>query len=118
MLNLTEEQSTRFFPLLKAFDKREAALKGEKRSLARELGRRAEDEGSGEEDLREAIARYRDKEKELFDSRNRFCEDAAAVLTTRQQARLLAFDEEFQERLRGIIQDIRHRRGGPHMPME
>ena len=117
-LDLSEEQSTSFFPLLKASDKREDALKAERASLARELGRLAADEKSSEKDLSDAMARYRDKDKELLDNHSRFYEEAAGVLTVRQRAQLLVFDEQFQECLRGMLQDIRHRRRGPLMPSE
>lgn len=117
-LNLSEEQSTSFFPLLKAFDRRKDTLKAERAGLARELGRLAADEKTSERDLLDAMARYRSKDKELLENHNRFYEEAAGVLTVRQQAQLLVFDEQFQESLRGIIQDIRHERRGPHMPAE
>lgn len=115
-LDLTEEQSTSFFPLLKAFDKRQDALKEQKKRLVRELDRIAESETSTEEALRKAIEDYRKVEAELFTNHKQFYDDAGHILTLKQQAKLLVFEEHFQEHLRGIIQDIRHQRRDQRMP--
>ena len=115
-LDLTEEQSTSFFPLLKAFDKRQDALKEQKKRLVRELDRIAESETSTEEALHKAIKDYRKVEAELFANHKQFYDDAGHILTLKQQAKLLVFEEHFKERLRGIIQDIRHQRRDQRMP--
>ena len=118
-LDLTEEQSEEFFPLLKGFDRRQEELKERKADLALKLGRIAASESSTEKELGEAIEAYRETDAKLREECDRFYDEVADVLTLRQQARLLVFEERFRERLIGILRDIRHGRGGmhePHMP--
>ena len=115
-LDLTEEQSEEFFPLLKAFDRRQEELKERKADLALKLGRIASSESSTEKELREAIQAYRKTDAKLREDCGRFYDEVADVLTLRQQARLLVFEERFRERLIGILRDIRHGRGGMHGP--
>lgn len=114
-LNLTEEQSARFFPLMNKFDDRRKELELGKRQIVGELIEILKSEKPSEKKLGQKLADLRKAEQELWESRQSFVDEAAKVLSIKQQAKLLLFEERFQRQLGAIVRDIKDRRGDVQM---
>lgn len=116
-LNLTEEQSAKFFPIMNKFDDRREELELRKRQIIDELIDVLKSEKPSEKKLQQKLADLRKTEQELWESRQSFVDKAAKVLSVKQQAKLLLFEEKFQRQLGAIIRDIKDRRGDVQMKL-
>jgi len=66
------------------------------------------EEGSSKDgELKEQIGRIRALDRELLDLNRGFHQDMTQVLSVRQQARLLLFEERFRRDLREVIREFR-----------
>lgn len=109
-LDLTEEQSTKFFPIMNRFDDKEREINQKRRRIMVELREVLSRDNASEKEIKEKIAALRNGEQERHSNRDKFYEDVAKVLSVSQQARLLLFEERFQREVREIIRDFRERR--------
>jgi len=113
-LDLTDEQSARFFPIMKEFDRRQEELNHGRRRIINELVDVLREEKPSEKKLQEKIAAIRKNGAQLRKNREDFFDKAAKILSLKQQAQLILFQERFERNLKDIIRDIRgHMSMGP-----
>ena len=118
-LKLTEEQAVKFFPLLTKSDTRREGLETQKRQAIRELHDLLEDKKPSSKKIQRLVARLRKTAQEFQGAKQDFLDQAAAVLSAEQQARLILFEQRFRHQLKEVIREMRHKRlplRGPEFP--
>lgn len=108
-LELSTEQSTKFFPLFNDFQRKREKLEGERGEMMRQLGELVESESGSEPKIKKMMSDLAKNRRKMFDLPEEFRREAGEVLTTRQQAKLVLFEEWFREELRRMVDDIRKR---------
>lgn len=108
-LNLTTEQAVKFFPRLNELRKNEENFQNQKMETVRvlqDLVRKKADD----EELNKVLQRYTDARREKWVKDSLVYEEIKHLLTPRQQANLLIFQEEFEREIREMIRRVRERR--------
>ena len=103
-LELTEEQSMRFFPVLSASDRAKEEFKSERDRL---LNRIAELVRAGDADEKELSAILDTLEQirlHQFEAETAFLAEIDKILTVKQKAKLALFEKAFREEVRGLIE--------------
>ena len=109
-LDLTSEQSDKFLPILKDFQKARRNFEDQRRDLLKKL-ETAVQSTPDEKKLKEILADL-EKNREQFQMElDRYMDRAKAVLNVEQQAKLALFEDQFERRMRETIEQIR---GGGH----
>ncbi len=116
ILELTEEQSIRFFPRYKEYEESLIKLEEEQNLVLDEMELRAANTTDTTE-LKKVIERYKEIEKEKLKLRTGLAEKFADLLSQTQIARLIIFEYRFPQRMRELIEEYHgEMRGkpGPH----
>ncbi len=108
-LDLTSEQSMQFLPLLKEFQDAKRKFRDSRRELFRELESALQAEKTDEKKLGENLMMLEDARKIFQGDMDRFYVESKEILTVKQQAKLLLFEERFEKRLKESIEHMRGR---------
>jgi Spy/CpxP family protein refolding chaperone len=108
-LELSTEQSTKFFPLFNDFQRKREKLEGERGEMMRQLGELVDSESVSESKIKKLMSDLAKNQQKMFELPQEFRREAGEVLTTRQQAKLVLFEEWFREEIRRMVDDIRKR---------
>jgi Spy/CpxP family protein refolding chaperone len=114
-LNLTEEEKTKVFPLLRQYEEQKRALRQENRQLVRELEDKIKANAS-EKELKRTIRDLEENEHKLLEVQEEGFHELAKILPVEKQARYIVFQEEFRREIHRLIQRARHREAGPQTP--
>lgn len=119
-LELSTEQSTKFFPIFNDFQKKREKLEEERGEMMRRLAEFVESEGKHEAEIRRLMSGLVKDRQKMVDLVDEFRREAGRVLSLKQQAKLVLFEEHFKKEIRGMIEDIRMRKrfrqGPPEVP--
>ncbi len=107
-LDLTEEQSARFFPRYREVEERIAAINEEMEELLHDLAEASAQKTDHKID--EMIRKYGELAKKHVEIRAEFINDVSDILSPQQRAALIVFERRFQDRLRNLIHEAG---GGP-----
>lgn len=110
-VGLTSEQSEKFFPVYNKFEKDIREFDQKKFDILKKLKELSDSPEGSESEIDKNIKKLNSLDVEKIGAKKRFVEDISNVLSVKQVAKLLIFEEGFKRRLREIIQDIRHERG-------
>ncbi len=108
-LNLTEDQSVRFFARLNEFDKqRRDRMRAKHEALDRieQMVKAKADEKEIENALPPVII----LEEQMASEKSRFIANLSDILTVTQRAKLLTFERAFENELRQAVRETRKRR--------
>ncbi len=111
-LDLDAETAARLSVLFSEHQEKIRELHREIDQLTDELELAIEQEAS-DEGLLMLQSQIDENRNSLHSSRMEFYRDAGSVLTTRQVAKLIVFERNFQRDIREIMQDVQQRRGRP-----
>jgi Spy/CpxP family protein refolding chaperone len=106
-LNLTQEQSMRFFPLFNQFQRESRRLDQERNRLLDRLKDVLGEERPKEKEMSDLIKRLKENRTKKEEGQRDFWLQASRILTIRQRAELLIFQRDFEKRIREIIKGIR-----------
>ncbi|TET24923.1 MAG: hypothetical protein E3J78_00340 [Candidatus Cloacimonadota bacterium] len=105
-LDLDEEQTIAFFPKLKKIEKHKRESFKERRKLLGKLHKQLEQEKS-DNSIKRTIDEVLKFDKDAKEKEEQLQEELLLVLTIKQQAKLLIFQERFEEEIRKIIRELR-----------
>ena len=110
-LNLSQEQSMRFFPLFNQWESKQRQLGRERDRLLEELKVVLKREKPKEKEIRDLLIKLEENQTKREKGQKDFWGQASEILTIRQRAEYLIFQRDFEKRIREIVKDIReHRR--------
>ena len=110
-LNLSQEQSMRFFPLFNQWESKQRQLGRERDRLLEKLKAVLKREKPKEKEIRELLIKLEENQTDREKGQKDFWVQASEILTIRQRAEYLIFQRDFERRIREIVKDIRdHRR--------
>lgn len=108
-LNLSQEQSMRFFPLFNQWERERHQLDLERNRLLDELKLVLKRERPKEKEIRTLLERLEENRVRRGEGQKDFWLQASKILTLRQRAEYLIFQRDFERRIREIIKGIRER---------
>ena len=111
-VGLTSDQSEKFFPVYNKFENDLREFDQKKFGILKELKELSDSPDDSDNEINKNIKKLNSLENKKIKAHETFIEDISDVLSVKQVAKLLIFEERFKRRLREIIQDIRHERGG------
>ncbi|MGB5873406.1 MAG: hypothetical protein WBG01_13720 [Bacteroidota bacterium] len=109
MLDLTEEQSIRFFARLNEHEKQKKELMKKKGDALDKIDRLIRIEAADEE-FGEVFAEISSVNGNLVQMQNGFFEGLQDILTTEQRGKLLLFERHFDRQLRNAVRELHNRR--------
>ncbi len=109
MLDLTEEQSIRFFARLNEHEKQKKELMKKKGDALDKIDRLIRIEAADEE-FGEVFAEISSVNGNLVQLQNNFFEGLQEILTTEQRGKLLLFERHFDRQLRNAVRELHRRR--------
>jgi len=107
VLDLSEEQMPVFYSRLKEVDKLEAEILEDQREVVKRLADILDDEEIDEQKLQKALDEHRALRLKRIEEVGRMRDEAEMMLSARQRARYVVFDQEFRTDIRNIIQKAR-----------
>jgi Spy/CpxP family protein refolding chaperone len=108
-LDLTSEQSTQFLPVLKDFQDAKRQFADERDRLFREIEAILDSEEIDQKALQENLADLDQTRSTFQRETEQFLAKSREILSLKQQARLLLFEERFERRLKESIQEMRRK---------
>ncbi len=113
ILDLDEEQMIKFFPRLKKIEKQRRSSFKKRRKLLGELKELLGEEKSDKKILN-VIKKIIEFDKKKRKEEENLRKEVMLVLSVKQQAKFLLFEERFEEEIRKIIKGLRKEKGmGP-----
>ena len=109
MLDLTEEQSVRFFARLHEFEKETETLQKEKEAELDKIERLVRNRADSAE-FAGAFPQILAMNQALVDHDRKFFDGLPEVLTVEQRGKYLLFDRQFERELRESLNEIQRRR--------
>ncbi|MDP8207444.1 MAG: Spy/CpxP family protein refolding chaperone [Candidatus Electryonea clarkiae] len=104
-LELTEEQSARFFPRFREFEKE---IKGIEDKIHENIEALREVVKAGNDDkIDELIARHEKLTQSMHDKNKELINNSTDILSKNQQAKLVIFQHRFPKRMREIINEMK-----------
>jgi Spy/CpxP family protein refolding chaperone len=112
-VDLTEEQSTKFVPLFQRYRKDFKELLDQRRELVDHLADLV-DSNASDADLNTAIRNLLDLKKKMEQQQADFINECRGILTPKQLARLVIFQERFEREILQSLREFRqgHQQGG------
>jgi len=107
-VDLTEEQSAKFIPLFQSFRKDFKESLDQRRELVDKLADLV-DSNASDAELNSGIQKLSDLKNKMEKQQKDFLTECRGILTTKQLARLVIFQERFE---REILQSLREFRQG------
>lgn len=117
-VGLTSEQSKEFFPIYSKFQKDHEKIEDKRRSIIDSLDELSAKDQVSESDIKKTLDDLTATESEFATLRTRFIKDISGVLTVKQVAKLVVFEDRFRQRLQDNIRAIRGGMGGPRKDIE
>jgi len=117
-LELSTEQSTKFFPIFNDFQSKREKFEEEQGEMMRRLGELVESEEEHESEIKRLMSGLVKNRERMVSRQDEFRREAGKVLSLKQQAKLIIFEERFRREMHRMIEDIKMRRfrQGPHPP--
>jgi hypothetical protein len=109
VLDLSQEQSDRFLPVLRQMQKGKAQLRQQRRELLNHL-ERVLSEGEGPGEIDQTIKELRELGRQETAVREEFFGQAEDILTIQQLGKLVLFQDKFERHMREIIRELREDR--------
>jgi hypothetical protein len=110
-VGLTTEQSERFFPIYNRHQDDHRKLEEEKFSLLRSLDSLSEKSDVPDSQIKKTIDQLTEIDGRMIALRKSFLNEISGVLSIKQVAKLLVFEEQFRRRLQNHIDEIRRGMG-------
>lgn len=106
-LNLTEEQSARFFPRLRKNEEKIKEKHREKQILLDEIDRliKEKDGKLTEQDVRKYIGKLNQINQEIVKLKTSFIIESSDILTPEQQLKCMIFDDRFRNQMMRILSE-------------
>jgi hypothetical protein len=114
-LDLTEDQSIRFFARLNEHNKERENLHRQKMAALDKIDRMVRNQVD-DDDLRNAFPDVNGVDQKIQALERRFFDGLTEILSEEQRARFLLFERQFQRELQDALQTIQRRRHGPGEP--
>ena len=111
ILDLTEDQSIRFFARLHEHEKNKDGLTAERTSLLDRIERLVRNKVDPEQ-YKQPFTEVLSIDDRLFREEQLFFEGLSEILSEEQRAKLLLFERQFQKELREALMQIQKRRQG------
>uniref|UniRef100_A0A7C6EME5 Periplasmic heavy metal sensor n=1 Tax=candidate division WOR-3 bacterium TaxID=2052148 RepID=A0A7C6EME5_UNCW3 len=111
-LDLSEEQTIKFFPKLKEMRRNEQEFHIQRIEMIKKLKELLE-EKANEQEIVKVLNKLQELQKKRFESQLKEIEEIKQILTPEQQARFIIFQEEFEREIRDLIREVRGRRQLP-----
>ncbi len=106
VLDLSQEQTDRFLPAFREMQKKESALQDRREMLLAQLEKELSDKARSKE-LTGIIGQLQDLTRQTAENRENFFSQAQEILTVQQQAKLVLFQERFEQHLRDMMRQLR-----------
>ena len=106
-LNLSEEQSEKFFPAYNKFQADREAIEDKRRETIKQLDELTLSEDPSGEQINSLLDQLESLDQELRDKKAGFRIKLEDILTIRQIGRLYLFEMHFQRQIQEIIRDAR-----------
>ena len=114
-LNLTPEQSEKFFPVYNKFQDDREAIESERFETFKKLEDLTNEEKPSDKEINALIDKLDSFDNRLQARREQFRNDLKDILTTKQIGRLYVFEVKFMQEMRSIVRDAMHEKG-PRRP--
>ena len=114
-VGLTSEQSEKFFPLYNKHQQEMDKIDDRRFELINRLDTLVNDPKSSDQKIDEIVGQLNDIPQQMSAERSRFFKDVSSVLSERQQAKLIVFEERFRQQLQDFIRDVRREHGDDNM---
>ncbi len=111
MLDLSEDESVRFFARLKDHDQARHELRRQKNEVLDKIERLVRNHAPDEE-FNEPFAEIASIDQKIFEENRNFFTGLKDILTTEQRGKLLLFERRFEGELREAMRQARMRRNG------
>jgi flagellar motility protein MotE (MotC chaperone) len=100
-LDLDTDQSTQFFPRLKEHEKRIREIQDKQREIMMEICRETDNEASqiSQADIENYAQKIAKLEKNIINEKETFINSVGDILSERQQAKFIIFENKFRNRL-------------------
>jgi Spy/CpxP family protein refolding chaperone len=106
-LNLTSEQSEKFFVLYNKHQKAFEEIEDKRMELINRLDSLINNPQSSNQKMNELISQFQDVPQQMAVENERFLKDISPILSVRQQAELIVFEERFRQQMREFVREIR-----------
>lgn len=110
-LNLTTEQSEKFFPVYNKFQDDREAIEQARRGTFDKLDELTTQENPSDKEINALLDKLDSYDKRLQERREQFRNELKDVLTIQQIGRLYVFEVKFMQEMRSIIRDAMHEKG-------
>lgn len=110
-LNLTEQQSEKFFPAYNKFKDEMKATETERRRVIERLDELTIKEKPSADEINKLLDELEDLDRNINTVKEVFRGKLKDILTIRQIGRLYVFEVMFQRQIQEIVRDIRKKRG-------
>ncbi|MGQ9534035.1 MAG: hypothetical protein ACUVTF_02220 [bacterium] len=105
-LDLTEEQTAKFFPHLKEMRKNEQDFQDQRMVLLQEL-RNLVKRSAREQEIIDVLNKLQELQKKRMTYQMQEIESLKKILTPVQQAKFLIFQEDFEREIRELIREVK-----------
>jgi Spy/CpxP family protein refolding chaperone len=106
-LNLTEQQSERFFPVYNKFKDELKATETERRQVIEKLDELTTKDKPSADEINKLLDELEDLDRNINTAKEVFRGKLKDILTTQQIGRLYVFEVMFQRQIQEIVRDIR-----------
>ncbi|MCP4582351.1 MAG: periplasmic heavy metal sensor [candidate division Zixibacteria bacterium] len=106
-LDLSSEQSEKFFPLYKKFHDDREPIDKERREVFGQLDKLTKEENPDENKINGLLDQLDNFDQRMQDRKIKFRQDLKGILTTQQIGRLYVFEVEFMRHIQEIMRDVR-----------
>ena len=110
-LNLSEQQSEKFFPIYNTFESKRKETEDQRLDLLRKLDDLTLEENPSEAEIYKLIDQLENIDQQMVNNRVEFKNKLKEILTTRQIGRLFVFEIKFQRQIQNIIRDVKMEMG-------
>jgi len=111
-LNLTTEQSEKFFPAYNEFNDSRKAVEEERRTVFDQLNLLTREDKPNDKKINEFLDKLDSFDQKINALRIKFRQDLKGILTTQQIGRLYVFEVEFMRHIQDIMKDARREMRG------
>jgi Spy/CpxP family protein refolding chaperone len=111
-LNLTDEQSQKFFPIYNRFFDTREDIENQKNQLIQNLGELTAKENPSDSEINQQLNKIDSLDQRIQELQKQFRNDLKGVLTTRQIGCLYVFEIRFLRQMQDIIRDARQEMRG------
>ncbi len=113
-VGLTTEQSEKFFPMYNKHQKALESIEDQRVDLVNQLDSLSNDPKSSDQKIIGLIAQLQEIPVQISAERERFQKEISTILSTRQQAKLIVFEEQFRQQIQDFVRQVRRQYGGGH----